>query len=124
MASSFERDFGYLLPFLDRVTQAASDHPDARVRAELVSLLADEKARWVRVRELLSAKPGHARADALGPTFRKKGEGAHQAEPVRSAAPRSEPPAPRAPVSASEEATAASPLQGTVYTVGPLRSGR
>jgi hypothetical protein len=124
MASSFERDFGYLLPFLDRVTQAASDHPDARVRAELVALLADEKARWTRVRELMSAPPGHARADALGTAFKARGSSKRQPEPARRPVP-----AVASPVSGPSavepgEAATASPLQGAAYTVGSLRSGR
>ena len=124
MASSFERDFGYLLPFLDRVTQAASDHPDARVRAELVSLLADEKARWTRVRELMSARPGHARADALGPSFKGNGNPKRPVEQVRGTKPAAELPVSRPSHADPGEVAAASPLQGAVYTVGSLRSGR
>lgn len=124
MASSFERDFGYLLPFLDRVTQAASDHPDARVRAELLSLLADEKARWTRVRELMSARPGRARADALGDTFngKRRGKGAPTPSdrdftgPTETASP--------APPSDVSAASTPSSIPAATYTVGPLRSGR
>lgn len=53
-AGAFDRDFGYLLPFLDKVTAAASQLPDAAARSELQRLMAEEKQRWTRIRELLS----------------------------------------------------------------------
>lgn len=119
MASSFERDFGYLLPFLDRVTQAASDHPDARVRAELVSLLEGEKARWARVRDLMAAGPGRARADALGSSATRKGQGkASGAQGSSSTTPSLPRSAPARQSEASDEAV----VQADRYTVGSLRS--
>jgi hypothetical protein len=62
--SGFDRDFGYLLPFLDKVTAVASTLPDAAARAELQRLMAEEKVRWARARELLSGVPGRAGAAA------------------------------------------------------------
>jgi hypothetical protein len=50
---AFDRDFGYLMPFLDKVAAAASGLEDPAARAELARLVADEKARWNRIRELL-----------------------------------------------------------------------
>jgi hypothetical protein len=61
----FDRDFGYLMPFLDRVAQAASELEDATAGAELSRLMAEEKRRWARIRELLNgarSAPEAARA--------------------------------------------------------------
>lgn len=55
---AFDRDFGYLMPFLDKVAAAANGLEDPAARAELARLLADEKARWNRIRELLRGSPG------------------------------------------------------------------
>jgi hypothetical protein len=49
---NFSRDFGYLMPFLDRV-QAAGEALPPPTRNELATLLAGERARWARIRELL-----------------------------------------------------------------------
>ncbi|MBZ4372683.1 hypothetical protein [Corallococcus sp. AS-1-6] len=57
---NFDRDFGYLLPFMDKVAAAASDLPDAAAREELVRLVAEEKVRWERIRSLLQGAPGQA----------------------------------------------------------------
>lgn len=117
MATGFDRDFGYLLPFLDRVTRAASDHPDAQVRAELSGLLADEKARWTRVRDLLAARPGVARV-ASAPTL--------EATEDARLAPAPPPSASRA---AKQNGAVTAATLGEreafpkVLTVGPLRNG-
>ncbi len=55
---AFDKDFGYLMPFLDKVAAAASGLPDASARAELARLMAEEKVRWQRIRELLSGAQG------------------------------------------------------------------
>ncbi|NBD08667.1 MULTISPECIES: hypothetical protein [Corallococcus] len=65
--NSFDRDFGYLAPFMDKVAAAASDLPDASAREELVRLMAEEKVRWERIRELLQGAPG-GRAASSGPS--------------------------------------------------------
>lgn len=57
-AGTFDRDFGYLLPFMDKVEAAASSLPDPAARVELQRLMAGEKQRWARVRELLSGAQG------------------------------------------------------------------
>ncbi|HSB10310.1 MAG TPA: hypothetical protein VLM38_12555 [Blastocatellia bacterium] len=55
MASTeFDKDFGYLMRFLDKVAAAASTLSDPAARAELTQLIADEKRRWARGRELLA----------------------------------------------------------------------
>jgi hypothetical protein len=57
---AFEKDFGYLMPFLEKVAAAANDITDAAAREELKRLVAGEQSRWLRIRELLSggaAKP-------------------------------------------------------------------
>ena len=58
MAGEFDKDFGYLMPFLDKVTGAAATLADPAARAELTRLMADEKARWARIRELLGGAAG------------------------------------------------------------------
>jgi hypothetical protein len=62
--SAFDRDFGYLLPFLDKVAGAASSLEDAAARAELTRLISEEKVRWERIRELLRGASGRAGAPA------------------------------------------------------------
>ncbi|HZH76345.1 MAG TPA: hypothetical protein VEY88_09940 [Archangium sp.] len=65
----FDRDFGYLTPFLDKVAAAASELPDAQAREELTRLMAEEKVRWARIRQLLGGASGQraAPASAAGP---------------------------------------------------------
>ncbi|MCI0574543.1 MAG: hypothetical protein L0Y66_27730 [Myxococcaceae bacterium] len=60
MADPFERDFGYLLPFFDKVEGAAASLEDPRAREELVALMREERDRWARIRELLGGTPGKA----------------------------------------------------------------
>jgi hypothetical protein len=55
--TEFEKDFGYLMPFLEKVAEAASTLPDLAARAELAQLITDEKRRWARIRQLLSGSP-------------------------------------------------------------------
>jgi hypothetical protein len=64
---AFDRDFGYLLPFLDKVAAAATELEDPAAREELSRLLADEKVRWERVRELLRGATGSRAAPARTP---------------------------------------------------------
>ena len=61
---AFDRDFGYLMPVLDKVAAAASGVEDPAARAELARLVADEKARWNRIRELLRGAPAGTAAPA------------------------------------------------------------
>ncbi len=56
--AGFDRDIGYLLPFLDRVAVAADTLPDATAREELRRLMAEEKARWARIQQLLGGAAG------------------------------------------------------------------
>jgi hypothetical protein len=63
--SGFDRDFGYLMPFLDKVAAAANELPDPSARDELTRLVADEKVRWQRIQDLLrGASDGKAPAQA------------------------------------------------------------
>ena len=64
---AFDRDFGYLMPFLDKVAAAAAGLEDPAAREELSRLIADEKSRWERVRELLRGAPGSRTAPASRP---------------------------------------------------------
>ena len=58
----FDKDFGYLMPFLDKIAGAASGLADQAARAELSSLIAGEKQRWERIRQLLGGAGGRASA--------------------------------------------------------------
>ena len=51
--AGFDRDIGYLMPFLDRVATTADTLPDATAREELKRLMAEEKERWARIQQLL-----------------------------------------------------------------------
>ena len=56
--AGFDRDIGYLMPFLDRVAATADTLPDAAAREELKRLMAEEKARWARIQQLLGGAAG------------------------------------------------------------------
>jgi hypothetical protein len=56
--AGFDRDIGYLMPFLDRVAAAADTLPEATARDELKRLMADEKERWARIQQLLGGAAG------------------------------------------------------------------
>ncbi|WP_164014878.1 hypothetical protein [Pyxidicoccus trucidator] len=60
--AAFDRDFGYLLPFLDKVAAAASELQDAAAREELTRLMAEEKVRWQRIQALLGGAGGQGAA--------------------------------------------------------------
>ncbi|HEY7910866.1 MAG TPA: hypothetical protein VIG62_03050 [Blastocatellia bacterium] len=53
-AGQFEKDFGYLMPFLEKVAEAAKAMSDPGAREELMRLMADEKSRWSRIRQILA----------------------------------------------------------------------
>ncbi len=65
--SSFDRDFGYLLPFFDRVEAAASELTAPGAADELRQLMAGEKARWTRIRELLAGSSATAQGEPAQP---------------------------------------------------------
>ncbi|HEU4389380.1 MAG TPA: hypothetical protein VFV34_16370 [Blastocatellia bacterium] len=52
--AQFEKDFGYLMPFIKRVTEAARAFPDLAAREELSQLVSGEEARWARIADLLA----------------------------------------------------------------------
>ena len=56
--AGFDRDIGYLMPFLDRVTAAADSLQDPTAREELKRLMAEEKERWARIQQLLGGAAG------------------------------------------------------------------
>ncbi|NPC73704.1 hypothetical protein HPP05_28510 [Corallococcus exiguus] len=108
---NFERDFGYLLPFMDKVAAAASDLPDASAREELVRLVAEEKVRWERIRELLQGATGQGGA-SKGP--------AQKASASKAPSPAAAPPLAR--VSADGVNRVAQREAG--FTVGSLKDSR
>lgn len=55
-SSQFEKDFGYLMPFLDKVAAASRELIDARARQEVSGLIQEEKGRWARIRQLLGGQ--------------------------------------------------------------------
>ena len=74
MAGEFDKDFGYLMPFLDKIAGAAPSLADPAARAELTKLMAEEKARWARIRELLGGATGQATAAIAPPASEDKGQ--------------------------------------------------
>jgi hypothetical protein len=55
VAGEFDKDFGYLLPFLDKIAQAADSLSNSAAGKELRELVSGEKTRWIRIRELLNS---------------------------------------------------------------------
>jgi hypothetical protein len=111
----FARDFGYLIPFLDKVEKAAGALTDPSARAEAMRLAGEEKARWNRLRALLEGAPGGSAAEP-GPVRAEPDLTAREpaptvrAEPGRSAI-----------VTASESGRGATVSQPRAWTVGTLR---
>jgi hypothetical protein len=69
---ALDRDFAYLMPFLEKVQAAGSGLP-AGSREELAALVAGERDRWTRIRALLAgggapATAPQARASSPTPT--------------------------------------------------------
>lgn len=54
MQDRFEKDFSYLMPFIDRIAAAAREIPNEASREEFTRLVSDERARWSRIREILA----------------------------------------------------------------------
>ena len=81
MADEFDKDFGYLMPFLDKIGEAARSLSNPTARQELGELVAGEKVRWARIRQLLanpqaaakppSAAPSTAKAESEAPLAEK-----------------------------------------------------
>jgi hypothetical protein len=69
VAGPFDKDFGYLLPFLDKIAQAADSLSNPAASRELKELVSGEKTRWIRIRELLdSPTKATGSASAAAPT--------------------------------------------------------
>lgn len=66
----FDRDIGYLMPFLDRVAAAARELPEAGAREELTRLMAEEKDRWARIQQLLGGAAGRSAPATPAPSPR------------------------------------------------------
>ncbi|RKH68561.1 hypothetical protein D7X55_25355 [Corallococcus sp. AB049A] len=105
---NFDRDFGYLLPFMDKVAAAAADLPDASAREELVRLVAEEKVRWERIRSLLQGAPGQRGGSKPAPA------------PSRAPAPAAAPPLARV---SSDGVSRVAPRESGL-TVGSLKDSR
>ncbi len=83
----FDKDFGYLIPFLDKVAAAAEALADPAAKAELTKLLAGEKQRWVRARQLLSGASASPQAADRAPVAARlpaEPSAKQEAEPARS----------------------------------------
>ena len=65
MPGPFDKDFGYLLPFLDKIAQAADSMSNPAASKELKELVSGEKVRWLRIRELLE-NPSRVAVQASG----------------------------------------------------------
>ena len=55
---AFDKDFGYLMPFLDRLEAHAAGLPEGAAREELRQLVAEATAPGPRIRELVGGAPG------------------------------------------------------------------
>ncbi len=92
--AGFDRDIGYLMPFLDRVTAAADTLPDATAREELKRLMAEEKVRWARIQQLLGGAAGKGtsapavtgpRAPSRAPELaRARADGINREQPLQA----------------------------------------
>lgn len=85
--SAFEKDFGYLIPFLDRVSAAISQLPDAAAREEGARLLAGEKEKWQRLRQLLKGAQGSNHAPLRPAPQQSQPSGAGSGAPRANPAP-------------------------------------
>jgi hypothetical protein len=110
---AFERDFGYLMPFLDKLEAHAAGLPEGAAREELRQLVAEEKARWPRIRELVDGAPGPA-ADGAG---KARVAPLPPLTPGRQGVPKG---APQAARSSSDDVNRVSPLS-VGLTVGSLK---
>jgi hypothetical protein len=81
MAGEFDKDFGYLMPFLDKIGEAAKSLSNPAAREELRELIAGEKGRWARIRDLLADRDAPAKAPSAA------------GSPAKSEAPLAGPPA-------------------------------
>jgi len=85
---AFDKDFGYLMPFLDKVAAAAGDLSEPAAREELTRLIAEEKVRWQRIRELLRGASGgtsvpRAPSPSVAPALaRSSADGINRVAPV------------------------------------------
>lgn len=73
----FDKDFGYLMPFLDKVISSADSISDSAARQELTALIAGEKSRWLRIRQLLSGNAG-------GPQVKRRQPDIHSNESIQA----------------------------------------
>lgn len=102
----FDRDFGYLMPFLDRVAQAGASLAPA-ARAELAKLIAGEKERFQRIQQLLAGAEGSASPE---PQVRPAPSASKPAQSPRSKRAPADPPSARLTIgSLRNEAQPASP---------------
>jgi hypothetical protein len=107
--AGFERDFGYLMPFLDKLSETAKTLADPAARERLSRLMAEEKERWAEIRALVSGKP------AVGGAQRSGGRPGSGGTAESSAKPGTVPP--RRAASPEPSSTAGR------LTVGSLRRG-
>lgn len=105
---AFDKDFGYLMPFLDKIAASAATLPDTAAREEMIRLVAGEKQRWLRIRQLLAGAKGEPVASGSAASIRPAGDGAKPGQ------------TPQAPGAASE--TSVEPRFVPQFTVGSLRT--
>jgi hypothetical protein len=74
MPGEFDKDFGYLMPFLDKIGEAARSLSNPTARQELGELVAGEKVRWARIRQLLANPEAAAKPSAIPSTAKAESE--------------------------------------------------
>lgn len=104
MTPGFERDFAYLMRFLEKIEAAAASAPP-EVREELSGLVRGETARWQQVQALLAK--------------RERPKGPVQARPAALSTAQKSPTADLA----TRHPGAAAEARAAGFTVGPLRRG-
>lgn len=116
MATPFEKDFGYLMPFLDKIDAAARALSDPSARTEAMQLVAGERQRWERLKALLAGAAGTSAGQTSGkmePALSLSGPtAARRVEPPRS---------PSSPPQRSEGGSNAGPVGFTVGRLTPPR---
>jgi hypothetical protein len=87
----FDKDFAYLIPFLDKVAAAAGGLSDRASRDELTKLMADEKSRWTRIRSLLSGASGQSAKSGTQASSASPGDSSKPDQPGQESSSNAEP---------------------------------
>jgi hypothetical protein len=107
---AFDKDFGYLMPFLDKIAASAATLPDTAAREEMIRLVAGEKQRWLRIRQLLAGAEGKPVDAGSAASTRPAGDSVKPGHNLKT------------PGAVTETATAMERRFVPQFTVGSLRT--